>query len=268
MKIETQIGLIMLGTITSAAVLFATLSPKRVPDVEKQVTAPVITPPNTDVKLNRPVTHTIRNLSLDPKQVIVFNTEVTEESVNLAIKKINDLRDNKKDIYILLDSPGGSVFSGVLLISYMEASKVPVHTVNTGMCASMCAQIFSHGATRYMLNRSTLMYHLASGGVRGTMYNMKSLLKYIDITTTKLDAYIADRAGMDRDKFADLVGKDLWIDAEDALALRLGDELATVAIKTDLLPPTDIAYELKKLNITTKTPVKIDPSTNPLKDVF
>ncbi len=234
-------------------------------EVEKIEIAQTTTTPVPSAQTKASDKLKVTRLAVEPEQVILLNTEVNEYSVEIIIAKIEELSNKYKNLYLVLDSPGGSVFDGSRLISYMESSKANVNTVCYGLCASMAAQIFSHGKQRLMINRSTLMYHPASGGVRGTVHEMKSLLGYIDRETQKLDAYVADRAGITRDKFADLVLQNLWIAADDAISMHLADGLVIVPVNYETEEVVVISDELIKRGITTGTTPK---TTNPLKEIF
>ena len=85
--------------------------------------------------------------------------------------------------------------------------------------------------------------------VQGTMQNMRSLLNYIDLSTQKLDAYAANRAGIDYNTFESTVAKDLWIDAEDAIAKHLADGLVTIRIKGNTENVVNVREQFKKQNI-------------------
>ena len=213
------------------------------------ITKPLVTLAPNAVAVSKTSTQEVTNFALDPAQVIVFNTEVNQQSVEMTIAAINEKQNLNQDVYLILNSPGGDVFAGMLLISYIEGSKVKVNTVDFGLCASMCAQIFAHGAKRFMVDRTTLMYHLAAGGVQGTVQNMRSLLAYIDLSTQKLDAYAANRAGMDYATFESTVAKDLWLDAEDSIKLHLADGLVTIRIKGNDAAVINVSEEFKKKNI-------------------
>lgn len=233
------------------------------PPTTKEVTT-VTVPTETDTALTTNK-KTIKQLSINTDQIILFNTEVHEHSVNLVISEIQKLSKTNKDIYILLDSPGGSVFDGNRLISYIEGSTVKVYTVNTGMCASMCAQIFSHGAKRYAIDRSVLMFHQAAGGVSGRVKSMKHLLAFVDKEVRKLDAYVATRAGLTPEAFDRLVENDLWLAADDSLSLKLADELVQLTVQAGSGDMFDLKNELKKKNIEIK---KITTTLNPLSEIY
>lgn len=202
----------------------------------------------------------IARLELDAKEVAVLFGEVDSGSTEALIGRIQDAERNGHDLYLILDSPGGSVFDGAKLISYMEASSIKVNTVVYGLCASMCAQIFAHGKTRYMVDRTTLMYHQASGGVSGNVKGMKNLLNYIDREVQKLDAYVADRAGISRKDWDDVVSVDKWIAADDAVASHLADSLAVVSVNND---PTagGVSLLTKRTAIKSEGNIGINPLT-------
>lgn len=212
--------------------------------VKPQVTVPAPTVSETEATIVQ-----VTNLKIDASQLIVFDTEVSPQSVDMAIGAISLMNDSGKEVYLILNSPGGDMFSGMRLISYIEGSKVKVNTVDWDLCASMCAELFSHGNKRLMLDHTTLMYHLTAGGVKGTMQNMKSLLTYIDLSMRKLDAYVAHRAGIDFDTFEAQVAKDLWIDAEDAVKQHLADGLVTINATGNTENIIVISQKFKKLDL-------------------
>lgn len=206
----------------------------------------------------------ITNLQLDPKQTIIFNAEVGSDAVDLTIAQINELSKNGKDIYLVLNSPGGSVFAGAKLIAYMEGARVNVNTVCYELCASMAAQITEHGAKRLMISSATLMFHQAAGGVEGSLKEMKNRLGYIDIVITKLDAYIANRSGINREEFDRMVEHELWIDGQDSLDKNLVDGLVTIAFNGSSGQPFVISQQLKNHNIVPQKTITLE---NPLKNI-
>lgn len=208
-------------------------------------------------------TKKVKSITVDARHVISLNTQVTFESVSLVMQRLNELRNSEQPVYLLLDSPGGSVFDGNLLISYIEGSHLTINTVATGLCASMCAQIFSHGTTRYMVDRSILMFHQASGGISGNMKGMKNLLEFIDREVRKDDAYVAKRAGMTAEAFDTLVSNDLWLAADDAVEKHLADSLVHVTLAQEK-SLYDITAELKKRNI----PIGHFTTKNPLTEIY
>lgn len=169
-------------------------------------------------------TRVVRELNV--KNVVFLLGAVAENSAQIASDITNKARSGP--VTLIIDSPGGSVFDGALIVSAMEAAKSPVNTVCVGLCASMAAIIHQHGVKRYAVNRTVLMFHPASGGLRGTLQQMGSLLGMITRYVDKFDMFIANRAGLTFEQFRAMTVSELWIDAEDALDRKFVDELVTV----------------------------------------
>ena len=89
----------------------------------------------------------------------------------------------------------------------------------------MAAIILEHGTKRFALDRSTIMFHDASGGARGSLGEMNSLLQFYRRGIEKTNRYIAERSGLKYETFMELQKDNLWIDAEDAKSLNLVDDL-------------------------------------------
>jgi ATP-dependent Clp protease protease subunit len=171
-----------------------------------------------------------RTLELDKYNTLTMFDEVrgdNSEKVANAIANLNKLGSDEP-IYLLLDSPGGSVIAGAKVVNAIEASKRPVHTVCVTICASMAAVIHSYGHKRLAANRAILMYHDASGQFQGEFARINSLFSAINRYVEKFDENIVKRSKMDRATFENLQIKEIWIDTEDAMAKGLVDELVFV----------------------------------------
>ena len=170
----------------------------------------------------------ITRLSLNDSNTIVIEGEIGDSAVliaNLITKKAH----SNKEIYILINSPGGSVFDGALIVSAIQASPVPVKTVCLQLCASMASIIHSYGTERYMLDRSILMFHDAAGGLQGTVPQMLTRLNFINRYTSKMDANIARRAGLSVEEFLNRIKAELWLDAEDSVAQHFADGIVSLS---------------------------------------
>lgn len=171
---------------------------------------------------------TITHLKLNLSRTLFLNSEVSAQSVDVIIESLKKLNTGDQPIYLLIDSPGGSVVDGASLISQMEAMRVPINTVCLKLCASMAALIHQYGTNRYALDRAVLMFHPASGGAEGQLPNMLALLNMLDRYTGRMNEYIINRSGMNRDKYHKYVAYGLWIDTEDALANGLVDGIVSI----------------------------------------
>lgn len=172
-------------------------------------------------------TKEIKVLKLNPKRTIVIEEQISMLSERFA-DQILELGDDKEPIVILIDSPGGSVFSGEKILSAMEAVKSEIYTVCVGMCASMAAIIHQYGTKRLATDRSVLMFHDAAGMISGRVGEMLSLLNMIKRKIEKANHYIANRSKMSYDELVRLGANNLWIDAEDSLEKGFVDGLVRI----------------------------------------
>lgn len=164
------------------------------------------------------------------EQVVVLLGEIEPETASQAVSEIMVKAINKKPIWLLINSPGGSVIDGALVISTMESAGVPVYTVCMQLCASMAAVIHQHGTKRYMLDRSILMFHDAAGGFQGYMPHVEAQFNVVNRYVNKLNNYIAQRAGITPDDWMAIVHKNLWIDGEDSVNRKLADSLVFIKV--------------------------------------
>lgn len=153
---------------------------------------------------------------------------VDVESVDKVLARLREILSTENEAYLFIDSPGGSVFAGARLVSYIKDSIKPIHTVAVGMAASMGFHIFEAGSTRYMTSNAFLMSHPASGGTQGTVYEMESLLRFIRIYTEAWDRSIAARADIPYEKFELMTLKNAWLPASEAMELHLADKIVHV----------------------------------------
>jgi ATP-dependent Clp protease protease subunit len=146
--------------------------------------------------------------------------------------------DSKEPITLLLNSPGGSVLDGAMVISAIEGSKAPVLTVCLQLCASMAAVIHQYGTKRLVADRSILMFHDAAGGASGYFPHITSRMNVLTKYINRMNLHIANRAKM---PLADLINKmhtELWLDAEDAVANNFADGIVSVVLPKELNPQT------------------------------
>lgn len=223
----TAIGLLA-GLILALTLSSVSLSRNELTNESKTVITPSV-PANPSETL-APVdskTKEIKVLKLNPRRTIVIDEQISMLSERFA-DEILELGDDKEPIVILIDSPGGSVFSGEKIISAMEAVKSEVYTVCVGMCASMAAIIHQYGTKRLATDRSVLMFHDAAGMISGRVGEMLSLLNMIKRKIEKSNHYIANRSKMSYDELVRLGANNLWVDAEDAMEKGFVDGLVRI----------------------------------------
>lgn len=227
--------------VASGTLLFKTLPLTTVPVVQSvevtekvtvksssvsgNITENKLLPASPLVTLNK----TILKVALNKDRVIYLNEAVSFESSQNIANSIKRLQASSKEpIWLLIDSPGGSVLDGTTVISEMEASKAPVFTVCTRLCASMAAMIHSYGAKRYNLDRAILMYHPMSAGTQGQVPNMLSQLNSMARFGDKIVANVVNRSKVTKEQYEKLIAYEFWIDSEDALDKGLIDGIVNL----------------------------------------
>lgn len=184
------------------------------PNVPKEVDAP--TPQVKKLVL--------KELKVDWKRTVIIKGPIRDENIDQVVEYMTNLEENSAEpIYVLIDSPGGSILAGERLISAMESAKGPVYTVCTGLCASMAAVLHAYGTKRYAQNRAILMYHDAAGGFEGNFARMKSQFTLVQRKVDKVDEYICYRAHIDCKEFRNKKLNETWLDAEDAMSMGFVD---------------------------------------------
>jgi ATP-dependent Clp protease protease subunit len=164
------------------------------------------------------------------KERIIFVTgQVEDYMANLIVAQLLFLEseDPKKDIYLYVNSPGGSVTAGLSIIDTMHHIKPDVATVCVGMAASMGSLILSQGAKgkRFTLPNSEIMIHQPSGGAYGMASDIDITARHILKTRDRLNKMLAKATGQKLAKIEQDVDRDFFMDAEEALAYGIVDQV-------------------------------------------
>ena len=164
-------------------------------------------------------------------RVIFLSTEMESDICNIIKAQMLYLEqvDSKKDIKIYIDSPGGSVYSGLGLLDTMEYVKPDIVTINTGLAASMAAVLLCCGAKgkRKSLKRSRTMIHQPMSGSYG-MYQASDIsIDAKEINSLKYELYdiISIKTGQNSKKVEQDADRDYWMTAEEALKYGMIDEI-------------------------------------------
>jgi len=178
---------------------------------------------------------------------IYENGNEVAEAIKRATTHRGPLAGNDP-LYLLIDSPGGSVITGGAIISAMEASPVPVHTICLQLCASMGAMIHQYGVKRYSVNRSLLMFHDAAGGFQGPFQQVMSRMNTINRYVNKMFANVAKRSGQSYKDFMLKIGPEIWVDGEDAVTQHYSDSLVNVVFDNNdaVNPPSFETLQIKE----------------------
>ena len=168
-------------------------------------------------------------------RIIFIGTPIDDFVANSGVAQLLFLasEDAEKDINLYINSPGGSVTSGLAILDTMEYIKPQVSTICVGLAASMASLLLTCGAKgkRFALPNSEIMIHQPSGGVRGQAADIKIHAEWILRTRSKLNRIYADRTGQPLEKVEQDIDRDHWMSAEEAKEYGLIDE---VVVRPDL----------------------------------
>ena len=166
------------------------------------------------------------------KDRIIFITgEVEDNMANLAVAQMIFLEadDPDKDIFLYINSPGGSVTSGMAIFDTMQYIKCDVSTICIGMAASMGAFLLAAGTKgkRKALPNAEVMIHQPSGGTRGQATDIQIHAEHIISIKQKMNKILAERTGQTVKKVSADTERDNFMSAQDALEYGIIDEIIT-----------------------------------------
>ncbi len=163
------------------------------------------------------------------ERIIFLGEEVNDVSASLIVAQLLflDAEDPGKDIYLYINSPGGSVTSGMAIYDTMQYIKSDVCTICTGMAASMGAFLLSAGTKgkRYSLPNSTIMIHQPLGGVQGQASDIKIHTEYLLMIKEKLNKILSENTGKPLETIEKDTDRDNFLSAYDAKEYGLIDEV-------------------------------------------
>lgn len=160
--------------------------------------------------------------SLLANRIIFLGSEVKDENANAICAQmlLLNAEDAEKDIYLYINSPGGSVDSGMAIFDTMQWISNDVATVAMGLAASMGQFLLSAGAKgkRFALPHSRIMMHQPSGGLGGTASDIRIQAEQSLHIKRTMGALIAEHTGQTIEQIEKDSDRDRWFTAEEALA--------------------------------------------------
>jgi ATP-dependent Clp protease protease subunit len=164
------------------------------------------------------------------KERIIFVTGPIEDytaSLIVAQLLFLEAEDPKKDIFLYVNSPGGSVTAGLSIVDTMNHIKPDIATVCVGMAASMGSIILSQGARgkRYVLPNAEVMIHQPWGGAQGQASDIEITAKHIVKTKNRLNAMLAKATKQPLKQIEKDTDRDFFMDAEEAVAYGIVDKI-------------------------------------------
>lgn len=154
------------------------------------------------------------------ERIVFLSGGIDDDVANLVVAQLLFLEaeDPKKDIFLYVNSPGGSVTAGLAIVDTMNHIKPAVATVVVGMAASMGSVILASGAKgkRFALPNAEVMIHQPWGGVQGQAADIEITARHILATRDRLNKILAKASGQTLAKVEKDVDRDFFMTAEEA----------------------------------------------------
>src|SRR3954462_8006644 len=162
-------------------------------------------------------------------RIVFLGTAIDDGMANSVIAQLLFLQmeDGKKDINLYINSPGGSVTSGLAIYDTMQFLTCDVNTYCIGMAASMGAVLLAAGTRgkRYALPNSDIMIHQVSGGAQGTASDVERTVEFMFKLKKRLIHILALHTGKSEEVVHKDSDRDYYMNADEAKAYGLVDEV-------------------------------------------
>ncbi len=166
-------------------------------------------------------------------RIIWLGSEVRDDMANEICAKILLLaaEDSQKDIYLYLNSPGGSITAGMAIYDTMQYVPNDIVTVGIGMCASMGQFLLSSGTKgkRYATPNTRVLLHQPHGGFGGTASDIQTQAELIMSMKRQLASITAEQTGKSVEQIMKDGDRDRWFSAEEALEYGFIDHIQKYA---------------------------------------
>ena len=161
------------------------------------------------------------------ERIIFLGEQVTSETANRIVAQLLFLEaeDPDKDIYMYINSPGGSVYDGLGIFDTMQHVKPDIHTVCVGLAASMGAFLLAAGTKgkRSSLRHSRIMIHQPLGGARGQASDIRIQADEILFLKERLNTELSERTGKDYETIKEDTDRDFYMSPNEAVEYGLID---------------------------------------------
>ncbi|MEO4584501.1 ATP-dependent Clp endopeptidase proteolytic subunit ClpP [Staphylococcus aureus] len=162
-------------------------------------------------------------------RIIMLGSQIDDNVANSIVSQLLFLQaqDSEKDIYLYINSPGGSVTAGFAIYDTIQQIKPDVQTICIGMAASMGSFLLAAGAKgkRFALPNAEVMIHQPLGGAQGQATEIEIAANHILKTREKLNRILSERTGQSIEKIQKDTDRDNFLTAEEAKEYGLIDEV-------------------------------------------
>ena len=163
------------------------------------------------------------------ERIIFLGTPIDDQIANLMIAQLLflDREDPEKDIYMYINSPGGSVTAGLAIYDTMQYIKPEVSTLCVGQAASMAAWLLAAGGKgkRYALPHARIMIHQPAGGVQGQATDIDIQAREIIRLREQMNNILVKHTGQSLKKIEKDTDRDLFLTGKQAVEYGLVDEV-------------------------------------------
>jgi ATP-dependent Clp protease protease subunit len=167
------------------------------------------------------------------ERIVFLGSEVRDSNANAICAQLLllDAEDSDRDIWLYINSPGGSVDSGMAIYDTMQFVTADVATVAMGLAASMGQVLLCAGAPgkRYALPHARIMMHQASGGIGGTESDIRIQAEQAIMLKQQMTHIIAEHTGQTVEQIASDAERDRWFNAEQAKEYGFVDHVVRTA---------------------------------------
>jgi ATP-dependent Clp protease protease subunit len=164
-------------------------------------------------------------------RIVFIGSEIDDTMANVVSAQLLflDADDPDKDIYMYINSPGGSISAGLAIYDTMQYVKADVSTTCLGLAASMAAVLLTAGATgkRSSLPNSRVMIHQPWGGGKGQAVDIEIIAREIIRSRDVLVDILADKTGQPRDRILKDIDRDYYMSPEEAKDYGIIDAVIT-----------------------------------------
>jgi len=163
------------------------------------------------------------------ERIVFLGEPVTSDSANRIVAQLLFLEadDPDKDIFLYINSPGGSVYDGLGIFDTMQHVKPDIHTVCVGLAASMGAFLLCAGAKgkRSSLLHSRIMIHQPLGGARGQASDIRIQADEILFIKDKLNKELSERTGQPIERIREDTDRDFYMSPAEAIEYGIIDNV-------------------------------------------
>ena len=173
-------------------------------------------------------------------RIVFLGSGIDDNVANIIVAQLLFLEaeDPERDIFMYINSPGGSVYAGLAIYDTMQHLRAPVSTFCVGMAASMGAVLLTAGAEgkRNALPNSRIMIHQPSGGSHGTASDIEIAAKEVLFIRESLNGILAKHTGQTAEQVMEDVDRDRFMSPAEAVKYGLIDQVLEGPVPTGSKP--------------------------------